>query len=68
MYKVIKFFTDIQDNRNPYNVGDIFPREGLKVSKTRLAELAGSNNLQGEPLIILVEEKKTPKARKLPEK
>lgn len=52
MYKVIKFFTDLQDNNYPYNVGDIFPRTGLKVSAERLAELAGSENKHGVPLIV----------------
>ena len=56
MYKVIKFFTDLQDNDRPYNVGDEFPHKGLTVSEKRLAELAGSNNKQGAPLIVLVEE------------
>ena len=39
MYKVIKLFADLQDNNHVYEVGDIFPREGLKVSEARLAEL-----------------------------
>ena len=56
MYKVIKFFTDLNDNNYPYNAGDIFPRSGASVSEGRLAELAGSNNKQGEPLIALVED------------
>lgn len=56
MYKVIKFFTDLQDNNFPYNVGDIYPRKGLTVSEERLAELAGSKNKQGQPLIALVKE------------
>lgn len=51
MYKVLKYFTDLQDNRHPYHEGDIFPREGLKVSNARLEELSGSNNKQGKPLI-----------------
>ena len=51
MYKVIKYFEDLQDNNRPYNAGDIFPREGLSVSEERLAELAGSDNKQGVPLI-----------------
>lgn len=51
MYEVINFFTDLQDNEYPYNPGDIFPREGMEVSKERLAELSGSNNKQGKPLI-----------------
>lgn len=62
MYKVIKFFTDLQDNDHPYDVGDIFPRKGLTVSEERLAELASSNNKQGKPLIKLVEEAAAPKA------
>lgn len=56
MYKVIKHFTDLQDKNHPYNVGDIFPREGLEVKPERLAELAGSGNRQGVPLIKLVEQ------------
>lgn len=55
MYKVIKHFTDLHDNDYPYNVGDIFPRSGVSVSEGRLAELAGSGNKQGVPLIRYVE-------------
>lgn len=51
MYKVINFFTDLHDNDHPYNVGDTFPREGVEVTEERLAELAGSSNRQGKPLI-----------------
>ena len=57
MYKVIKYFVDLQDGNRPYNVGDVFPREGLDVKPERIAELAGSENKQGVPLIKLVEEK-----------
>ena len=56
MYKVIKYFVDLQDGNRPYNVGDVFPRSGLEVKPERLAELAGSENKQGVPLIKLVEE------------
>lgn len=55
MYKVIKFFTDLQDNEYPYNVGDIFPRSGVTVSAERIAELAGKANKQGVPLIRKIE-------------
>ena len=48
MYKVIRFFTDLQDNDYPYNEGDIFPRDGLSVSKERLVELSSTNNKQRE--------------------
>lgn len=51
MYKVIKYFTDLQDSNHPYNVGDVFPRDGLTVTEERLAELAGKDNKQGVPLI-----------------
>ena len=57
-YKVIHFFTDLQDNKHPYKVGDRFPRLGLDVTAERLAELAGKHNKQGKPLIALVEEEK----------
>lgn len=58
MYKVIKLFTDLQDDGYVYNVGDKFPRDGAKVDEDRIAELAGSKNRQGSPLIAKVEEKK----------
>lgn len=58
MYKVISYFTDLQDFNHPYKVGDLFPRLGLKVTEARLQELAGSNNKQGKPLIEKVEEPK----------
>lgn len=57
-YKVIHYFTDLQDFNHPYKVGDDFPRLGLKVSNERLEELASSKNKQGEPLIEKVEEVK----------
>lgn len=66
MYTVIKQFIDLQDKNHPYNVGDDFPREGLKVTKERIAELLSSNNKRREPLIALAtsqeETKKEPKA------
>ena len=56
MYKVIKFFTDLQDNRHPYNVGDVYPREGVTVSQKRLDELASDKNRQKTPLIKKVDD------------
>lgn len=64
MYKVIKHFVDLQDGNHPYNEGDCFPRKGAKASDERIAELAGSNNLQNTPLIAVVEEKPTKKPAK----
>lgn len=58
MYKVIRFFTDLQDNRHPYNVGDVYPREGATVSQKRLDELSSNKNRQKTPLIKFVGEAK----------
>ena len=51
MYRVIKAFTDLHDGDHPYNVGDSFPRAGIKVTEKRLEELSGASNKQGTPLI-----------------
>ena len=57
MYKVIKYFTDLQDNNYAYYVGDTFPRNGVEAGAERVAELASDKNLQGVPLIEEVVEK-----------
>ena len=57
MYKVIKSFTDLQDNNHAYSVGDTFPHNGVEVGAERIAELASGKNLQGVPLIEEVSEK-----------
>lgn len=51
MYKVIRYFTDLQDNEYAYHVGDTFPHEGLEVSAERLAELSSDKNKRHIPLI-----------------
>ena len=51
MYKVIKYFTDMQDNNFAYNLGDEYPRKGLSVLPSRIKELASDKNRQGCPLI-----------------
>lgn len=56
-YKVIKYFYDLQDKDHVYQVGDTYPRAGLKPTKKRIAELAGPDNRQRTPLIEAVEEK-----------
>ena len=57
MYKVIKSFTDLQDNNYAYSVGDTFPRNGVEAGAERVAELSSDKNLQGIPLIEEVAEK-----------
>ena len=51
MYKVIKSFADLKDNKWMYGVGDIFPRAGTTATTERLLELSGYKNLLKEPLI-----------------
>lgn len=58
MYRVIKYFTDLQDNNHEYNVGDIYPHNKKKVSASRIKELATDKNRRGVPLIEKVEEPK----------
>ena len=57
-YKVLIAFADLQDENYVYNPGDDYPREGTIVSKERYAELSGSDNLMGKPLIEKVDKKK----------
>lgn len=61
MYKVIRYFTDLQDNDYPYNEGDIFPRDGMTVTKERIEELSSANNKQLRPLIQKEKENKLTK-------
>ena len=60
-YKVIKHFTDMQDNNHAYNEGDMFPREGVSVLPSRIRELSTAENRRGIPLIEEVEEEKSKK-------
>ena len=69
MFRVIKHFTDMQDNNFAYEIGDTFPRKGMSVLPSRIKELASDKNRQGCPLIEEipdVEEK--PKKKKSVEK
>ena len=50
-YKVVKAFTDLQDNNYVYNAGDSFPRNGYKPSKERVKELASKDNKRNTVLI-----------------
>ena len=64
MYRVIEYFEDLQDNGQPYNVGDVFPKGDKKVTKERLNELATDKNRRRIPLIKKVEEPKVEKPSK----
>ncbi len=63
MYKVIKLFTDLQDNNYKYEVGDEYPRLGLTPDLSRIAELSGANNKQHAPLIKEVDNLEEPKKK-----
>ena len=67
-YKVIKHFTDMQDNNFAYQVGDEYPRKGMSVLPSRIKELAGKKNRQGCPLIEEIDDTKPEKKSKSVEK
>lgn len=58
MYKVIKTFTDLQGGGR-YNVGDVFPHDGVTVTEDRLKKLSSNSNRQGVPLIAKVNNKRS---------
>lgn len=73
MYRVIKAFTDMQDNNYAYDPTDpsrnTYPRKGLHVLQSRINELASSKNRQGVPLIEEIPDKaEEPKKKKPTEK
>lgn len=55
-YITLVYWTDLQDADHPYNPGDEYPREGLKPTRKRIAELVSANNKRGVPLITYIEE------------
>ena len=64
MYRVIKAFTDLQDNNHAYSVGDTFPHNGVEVDAERITELASDKNRRGVPLIEEIAEKPKRKRKK----
>lgn len=50
-YRVIANFKDLQDDNYRYAPGDVFPRDGRKIAKKRLAELMSPTNKLGKPVI-----------------
>ena len=50
-YRVIYKFKDLEDNGYIYEVGDIYPRQDVIVSKDRFNELKTDKNKIGVPLI-----------------
>ena len=58
---VYKAFKDFEDNDYIYKKGDTYPREGLKPTKKRIAELSSKKNKIGEVLIEAVKVEKEEK-------
>lgn len=56
MYKVIYPFYDLRHENHIYAVGDVYPVKGCRPTKARYAELSGSNNKIGRPLIEEIED------------
>lgn len=58
-YEVIHNFKDLEDKEHLYLKGvngkNIYPREGLKPTKKRIAELSSDKNKIGRPLIKKLE-------------
>ncbi|MCM3241324.1 hypothetical protein M3598_01080 [Cytobacillus oceanisediminis] len=58
-YEVVRNFTDLQDDRHIYRVGDKYPRSG-RGKKERIEELSGTENALKQPLIKeVVEDQET---------
>lgn len=71
MYEVIYKFADIEDGLHVYEVGDKYPRDGVKVSGRRIAELASTKNKIGRVLIKVIpeaEEEEVSEAEEEPKK
>lgn len=64
MYNVIKEFADRLDDGHIYNVGDVYPRDGITASDERIKELSSNENAVGEPLIAEVKPAKKKAVRK----
>lgn len=60
-YRVVKAFTDLQDNNYAYKEGDTYPRKGLEVLPSRAKELSTTANKRHEVLIVKEEKKPTKK-------
>lgn len=66
MYRAIVRFVDLQDNNHLYQAGDIFPREGTKVSDKRLQELLSDANRRHKPMIEEFNPDKAPEENEIP--
>jgi hypothetical protein len=61
-YQVVRDFLDKTDNNYFYRVGDVYPRDGVKVTKTRTKELLTKNKVTGD---IYIKELPEPKEKEV---
>ena len=62
MYKVIRNFFDKTDGNHLYKKDDIYPREGVKVNKTRAKAVMTGDNDTGKIYIAEIAESDAPKS------
>lgn len=62
-YRAVVDFIDLQDDNRLYQAGEKFPRDGLKVSAARIAELSTNANRMGYPLIAAQDDEKPTRKR-----
>lgn len=65
MYLVLEAFDDLVDHApdkpwRSYAPGDLYPDESFSPSDERIAELCGTSNVRGRPLIQPVKEERKP--------
>lgn len=54
-YIVVRPFSDTKDNGRFYNVGDVYPADGVKATKARISSLLNGTNQNGRVYIEKVE-------------
>ena len=50
-YRVLEYFTDMQDKNREYKAGNVYPRRGYTPANDRILELATDNNIRRHPVI-----------------
>jgi hypothetical protein len=56
-HKVVRRFKELKHDGHIYEVGDAYPKEGSKATKSRLEELSTTKNKYAQVFIEDVEEK-----------
>ena len=59
MYKVIRAFRDLSDDKRLYKIGDEYPANGKKPTKARIKELLNGSNKNGKIYLKEVPDEQT---------